>query len=65
MKDPNNIPEFGIKRDHEERRDGGCGVIFDPQTQKYAVGLQEGGRFRLFSGGVEKDEDIQDRKSVV
>lgn len=60
MKGPNNIPEFGIKRDNEERRDGGCGVVFDPQTQKYALGLQEGGRFRLFSGGVEKDEDIQE-----
>lgn len=32
------IPEFGIKRENEEHRDGGCGVVFDPKTQKYAVG---------------------------
>lgn len=56
-----NIPEFGIKREHEERRDGGCGVIFDPETQKYAVGEKtDGGLFILFSGGVNKDEDIKD-----
>lgn len=54
------IPEFGIKRENEERRDGGCGVIFDPQTQKYAVGRQENGRLRLFSGGVNPGESIQD-----
>jgi hypothetical protein len=53
------IPEFGIKRENEERRDGGCGIVFDPVTQKYAVGKQhENGSFRLFSGGVTKDEDI-------
>lgn len=33
----NSIPEFGIKRENEERRDGGCAVVFDPQNQKYAV----------------------------
>jgi len=54
------IPEFGIKRENEERRDGGCGVIFDPQTQKYAVGKQENGRLRLFSGGVNPGEGIED-----
>ena len=27
------ILEFGIKREGEERRDGGCSVVFDPQTQ--------------------------------
>lgn len=56
---PGNIPEFGIKRDNEERRDGGCGIVFDPQTQQFALGLQGNGRFRLFAGGVESDEDIQ------
>ena len=34
------IPEFGLKRENEERRDGGCGVVFDPVTQRYAVGRQ-------------------------
>jgi 8-oxo-dGTP pyrophosphatase MutT (NUDIX family) len=56
-----SIPEFGIKRENEERRDGGCGVVFDPATQKYAVGKQhENGSFRLFSGGVSADEDIKE-----
>ncbi len=53
------IPEFGIKRENEERRDGGCAVVFDPATKKYAVGKQANGRFRLFSGGVDAGEDIE------
>ncbi len=54
------IPEFGIKRENEERRDGGCGVVFDPKSQKYAVGKQHNnGFFRLFSGGVDSNEDIK------
>lgn len=54
------IPEFGIERENEERRDGGCGVVFDPKTQKYAVGRKgDGGAFMLFSGGVQEREDIQ------
>lgn len=53
------IPEFGIKRENEERRDGGCGVIFDPQTQKYAVGKREDGFLILFGGGVNSKEDIK------
>jgi ADP-ribose pyrophosphatase YjhB (NUDIX family) len=60
MNNSNNIPEFGIKRENEERRDGGCGVIFDPTTQKYAVGKHESGRLILFGGGVNPDEDIKD-----
>jgi len=56
----NTIPEFGIKRENEERRDGGCGIVFNPQNQKYAVGKQESGLFRLFSGGVNLGEDIKD-----
>jgi 8-oxo-dGTP pyrophosphatase MutT (NUDIX family) len=60
MNDTPAIPEFGIKRENEERRDGGCGIVFDPKSKKYAVGKQhENGSFRLFSGGVNKDEDIQ------
>ena len=55
-----DIMEFGIKRENEERRDGGCGVVFDPTTQKYAVGKDVNGWLRLFSGGVNKGEDIKD-----
>lgn len=54
------IPEFGIKRENEERRDGGCGVVYDPEAKKYAVGKQtKDGLFRLFSGGVDASEDIE------
>lgn len=61
------IREFGIKKDNEERRDGGAAVVFDSQTQKYAVGWQtagdnyqsEDGLFRLFSGGVDEGEDMK------
>jgi len=56
-----NIPEFGIKRENEERRDGGCAVVFDPKTQKYAIAVNaKNGAFWLFSGGVNSDEDIRD-----
>ncbi len=55
------IPTFGIPRENEERRDGGCGIVFDPKTGLYAVGKQhENGSFRLFSGGVSEDEDIRE-----
>lgn len=55
------IPEFGIKRENEERRDGGCAIVFDSLAQKFAVGKQtEDGFLRLFSGGVDKNEDIQE-----
>ena len=61
MNESNTIPEFGIKRENEERRDGGAAVVFDPATQKFAVGRQtENGLFRLFSGGVDANEDIQE-----
>ncbi len=60
-KEEKNIPEFGIKRENEERRDGGCGVVFDPETQKYAIGIYtENGNLWLFSGGVNVGEDIKD-----
>lgn len=56
-----NIPEFGIKRESEERRDGGCAVVFNPKNQQYAVNkINTGEKFWLFSGGVEEDEDIKD-----
>lgn len=53
------IPEFGIRRKNEERRDGGCAVIFDPATQLYAVGKREGRPYLLFGGGVDSSEDIE------
>lgn len=56
-----DIQEFGTKRENEERRDGGCGVVFDPESQRYAVGKQhESGSLRLFSGGVGANEDIKE-----
>ena len=55
------IQEFGIKRENEEQRDGGAAVVFDPATQEFAVGKQiDDGLFRLFSGGVNSNEDIQE-----
>src|ERR1035437_8057689 len=60
MDEEKSIPEFGIKRDREERRDGGCGVVFDSQTQMYAFGKESSGKFRLFSGGVNLGEEIKD-----
>ena len=55
------IPEFGIKRENEERRDGACAVVFDPKTNKLAVGTHENRRaYVLFSGGQEPNEDITD-----
>lgn len=60
MEIPANVPEFGIARENEERRDGGCGVVFCPITQRYAVGQKhDDGLHILFSGGVDDGEDIQ------
>lgn len=54
------IPEFGIIRENEERRDGGCGIVYDPQTQLYAVGKQTtDGLLRMFSGGINDGEDVE------
>lgn len=54
------IPEFGIKRDNEERRDGGCAIIYDPVKERYAIGKHvQDGFLRLFSGGVDSSEDIK------
>lgn len=54
------IPEFGTPAENEERRDGGCAVVFDPATGLYAVGKRDAdGLMLLFSGGVEPDEDIR------
>jgi general stress protein 26 len=56
-----SIPEFGLKRENEERRDGGCAIVFDPERQQYAVGRHDAdGLFRLFSGGVDENEDVKE-----
>lgn len=55
-----NILEFGIKRENEERRDGGCCVVFYPEIKKYAVYKHPRGRskvFYLFGGGFDNGED--------
>ena len=54
------MQEFGIKRDNEERRDGGCGAVFDPETGLFAVGRDEEGWLRLFAGGVEVGENAEE-----
>jgi len=60
MNSKKSIPEFGIKRPNEERRDGGCAVVFDPYSQRYAVGLDNSnGVYRLYSGGVDETEDLE------
>jgi 8-oxo-dGTP pyrophosphatase MutT (NUDIX family) len=57
----NNIPEFGLQRENEERRDGGCAVIFDPKTKLFAVGeLRESGQYVFFGGGINEGEDIKE-----
>ena len=55
-----NILEFGIKRENEERRDGGCAVVFEPDMQKYAVYRNlKNGVLGLFGGGFDEGEDEQ------
>ena len=50
--------EFGIKRENEERRDGGCAVVFDPVSQKYAVYRNLKNKILgLYGGGFEEGED--------
>jgi len=61
MDDLANILEFGIKRENEERRDGGCAVVFDPVNQKYAVNrISNTQKYWFFSGGVENNESMKD-----
>ena len=61
MDDENKILEFGIKRENEERRDGGCSVVFDPKTQKYAVYKNlKNGVLGLFGGGFDESENEED-----
>jgi 8-oxo-dGTP pyrophosphatase MutT (NUDIX family) len=51
------IPEFGTPREGEERRDGACAVVFDPNADLFAAGKLEAGFLHLFGGGVEPGED--------
>jgi 8-oxo-dGTP pyrophosphatase MutT (NUDIX family) len=52
------ILEFGIKREDEERRDGGCSIVFDPVTAKFAVYTNlKNGTVGLFGGGFDEGED--------
>jgi len=60
-------PETGTTREQEEIRNGGCGIVFDPKTQMYAVARWNvprekgsGPWYGLFSGGVEGGEDMKD-----
>lgn len=55
------ISEFGTRRENEERRDGGCAVVFDPVSRKFAVNKHsEDGLLGLPSGGVDAGEDMQE-----
>lgn len=51
--------EFGTKRENEERRDGGCTVVFDTVTKKFAAGKRDNGHLLLFAGGIEEGEDTE------
>ncbi|MCX6757853.1 MAG: NUDIX hydrolase [Candidatus Nomurabacteria bacterium] len=52
------ILEFGIKRENEERRDGGCAIVFYPKIQKFAVYRNlKNGVIGLFGGGFNEGED--------
>lgn len=51
--------ETGIKRDQEVVVYGGCAVIFDPITQKYAVSKHPDGLVRLYAGGVNENEELE------
>jgi len=56
-------PEVGIKKENEEFRSGGCGVVFDPVAQRYAVAhwKRDGKRwYGLFSGGVDDHETLRE-----
>ncbi|MEI8270246.1 MAG: NUDIX hydrolase [bacterium] len=61
MEEENKILEFGTKREQEERRDGGCTVVFDPQTKLYAVYKHpRTGVLCLFGGGFDEGESEED-----
>lgn len=52
------LPEFGTPRENEERRDGACAVVFNPETALFAIGKpEESGFYWLFGGGLKKAEN--------
>lgn len=51
-------PETGNKRENETIAEGGCAVVFDPNTQKYAFARLETGSTNFFAGGVGPEEDL-------
>ena len=58
MNNTEEILEFGIKRENEERRDGGCSVVLDPESQKYAVYINlKNGVTGLYGGGFDDGEE--------
>ncbi len=52
--------ETGEKRQNEEFKNGGAGVVFDPVSQKYAIADLGGGKSLLFAGGVSEGEDVEE-----
>jgi len=61
MNKEEKILEFGVKRDNEQRRDGGFAIIFDPINQLYAVGRHTSSDFLyLFGGGRDEGENKKD-----
>jgi leucyl-tRNA synthetase len=52
-------PETGLRRENEEFKDGGAGVVFDPVAQKYAFADLGNGKQLLFAGGVNDGEDVK------
>lgn len=53
----NTILEFGTQRENEQSRDGVLGVVFDPQSKKYAVYQKnDDNNFGLFGGGIDQGE---------
>ncbi len=61
MNNTNEILEFGIKRENEERRDGGCAVVFDPENDRYAVYHNlKTGIWGLYGGGFDEGEGEQE-----
>jgi len=57
-------PETGELRKDEVFSDGGCGVVFDPETQKYAMAEWSDGRLNFFAGGPEP-EDVTIRDTIL
>lgn len=61
MTDSTDIKEFEIKRENEERRDGGCCVVFDPASQKYAAYRNlKNGILGLYGGGFDENENEEE-----